>query len=274
MRSRRLGLVTAPLLAGVERLWANKNLAINGQTINPAMWFDGSGLDSSAKTWTCRQTGTVLTLSGAGADPTFAEKAPHLTTCDGSHQAANAKLWVGPDNSFGNVGTDDVLLEYVTRYQTNSLVFGKLSGSDGIQVLYTASVWRHLFNDGSGAKQITVTPSAGLQIMHCWVNRDEASTNGSRAYANAVGGSGVDCSSISGSLDQAVKMAFGHNSDAEAGAYGNLALLHFAQWHAADLIAAGSDGKDEMDALVKQRASLYFGTTARHNHASLTPESF
>lgn len=101
-------LTVDPVQAGVERLWANKSLTINGITVAPSCWFDGTGLNAVAKTWTCRQTGTVMSEAGAGASPTFDADGPVLLekVC----KCNNGKYLASVNAAFCDITTEDAVM--------------------------------------------------------------------------------------------------------------------------------------------------------------------
>lgn len=256
------GPIHAPILAGVERLWAHKALLINGTEAEPTFWFDGSGLDDSAKTWTCRKTGTVLSEAGSGSSPDLAAYGPHLG--ERAAKGEGGKYLEASGNDFGQITTEDIVFEIAARLRTGATqdrFVGKYTSPSGWAVQVLASHILNVYID-SGTPNASVN-SAVLDVgvwLHaiaflrkagygCW-------------YVNAVqSGAPVDISAV-GSLTIATPLTL-------VGSASNPLNDHLA------LVAAwkGSGWLDtHLQAQVaKDRASLFFGHTLLHSHGALTP---
>ena len=273
-RDSRYGLVTAPLLAGVERLWANREQVVNGTLITPVCWFGPDGLDGVVKTWTCRITGAVCSLAGSGSEPDFNVPAPHLS--DNALDCNAGKYLQSNESGCGDVSVEDMILLVASRgHSGGGRIVGKLNNSplQGWLHFQTGSQQYILLYSGGAPGGSVGAPaigdSYGLSIFT--VNRDEASTNGAIHYANGVAGAGVNLSGV-GTItcpSHYLQIGAGLGALPYSAPIGLVAL-----YKASDLFSSGATGKNEMDALAKVLTSLFFGTTARHNHASLTPESF
>lgn len=116
---------------GIERLWAARRLLINAQHVWPSFWFDGTGFNDTAKTWTCRQTGTVLTEAGTGTSPALVAS-PHSSEF-ATLYTASGKAVQDSGSSFGNVVNEDMALELVFRRgASGGWLLSKFDGGGGV----------------------------------------------------------------------------------------------------------------------------------------------
>lgn len=260
-RNEALGPIHAPILAGVERLWAHKRLL--GR--DPVFWFDGTGLDDDAKTWTCRQTGTVLSEAGAGASPDLAAYGPHL----GERVADfdGGKSLQSPNGIFGDIATEHFIFELaleITSSGSQRQIFDKRVGTTVVTILLAATnTLQAYIRDGvDGATIDAGAVSLGRVLAHLFVHR----SGFGQWYVNAVAsGAAVDVTAVD-SLTNAGQITIGAQ---EGGAAPHDSAVDCcALWKGDDLL----DTHLQPD-LAKERASLWLGHSLLHNHGPKTPDT-
>jgi hypothetical protein len=259
------GLITSPALAGAERLWGSKDLLINGVTVAPTFWFDGTGLDDTAKTWTCRQTGTVMTEVGSGDSPDLAALGPHF----GDRVAEGQEGKYMEEADLGDVTTEDLVFELTFRHiSTTALqrMLGRIwTAIQGYQLraVSGANLVLELYNAPATVATIVTAGFANGAYYHamCFCDR-----NGyAQWYLNAAtSGSAIDLTSVQGSLTNvsSLKILSAYTGgNPYGGQIGHAALWARDAWLDTHLQAT----------VAKERAALWMGHTALHNHGSLTP---
>lgn len=83
-------------------------MTINGVTRNPDIFLAGN--NASASGWTA-DFGHDFAITGTGASPDLTETTPYLDQC----VKCTAKSYVATDTSDGNIGTKDLVIEWVYR---------------------------------------------------------------------------------------------------------------------------------------------------------------
>jgi hypothetical protein len=262
-----LGLITCPMLGGVERLWrevGESGLLVNGQLVEPTFWLDGTGLDDSAKTWTCRKTGTVLSEAGSGSSPDLTARAPALGERGAEFEAA--KRLQGPNNTFGDLTTEDYVTLVVFRFGSVGILAAKrLNGVGNGQLLYrSGATLASYLNAGAGVQAVTANLTEGdWYIGTCFHHRPGSA----QWYINgAASGAAAAISGDSGSLTVASPLCLG--SYDTGGVAGDHTVALYAQYKGAAWL-----NSHLQPTVARELASLYFGKTALHNHAALCPST-
>jgi len=270
-RSNQRILAVSPRLAGVERLFTYRDLTINGVTVSPMFAF--RGVDATLTQWVCAQTGTVLSIAGAGSDPTINGHGPYLD--DRSVAFQNAKYYTAPNNTFGDIATEDFCVEAVSFIPTAGVAEYWMGHYNGTGYLITRSAgstntslfWR----DGATAKSTLLQPVVATWNHEMWfVNVSENSVNGSVGYLNTVAGSGTNPSGL-GSLSAATPFQLGAaNASAPCATY----IAWLAAWKLSNWFAAGAAGPAEWAIIARQRMALWTGNRALYQaNDTTTPSS-
>ena len=248
--------------AGVERLWNNRNLTINGITVEPTLWFDGTGLSVGAQTWTCRQTGTVLSLTGAGADPTFDAEGP--VNLEKAGKENGGKYFQAPNNTFGDITTEDFVL--LTLCVLPSTV------SKHIVSKRVALVGYDFFRDAAGflgayaRSGAAATVASAVNVVSWYLSAAFIDRSGfGQMYVNGVAsGAAVDVSGV-GSLTTASPFCIGNYGGGGAfqtdGPIALVALYKQSNWLDTHL----------QPTLARQQHALYCGMEAVYSAGTATP---
>lgn len=283
------GLVNAPLLAGVERLWnhlqQNGGLTINGATVQPSLFMAASdivGSDGSA-TWADRIAAVTYTVEGPHVVyPEVGNPAPHLQ--DLATKTFDARDYFAAASAYCDLTTneDAIWLALVRVEDNQTTCFGKIAA--GPTVGWNVGVYADLL------RTVSIIDTSS-NISRAWVpaqydkwgvafgaiNRSESTiATGTLATWNdsssGIGRSGAPNSV--GSLSNSVKTAIGTGEAGTGFALGTMDLALCAVWSQVDWFSAGATGITEMEAASKLLNSLIFGTTPLHTHGPDTPESF
>ena len=237
---------------------------INGSARTPRnLWRASQG---DADDWIAT-FGTSANLANAGSGSVITKMDHSLKFNAGEfHQSTSQVLY--------NLGSDDFVFEMVSQLPPNNdgdSLFWFAGGNNAND--HVAWYWDNTLNGGAGGiscdfravtAAIQTRGPSGLTPDNSWVhvmyfvNRDEASTNGSVCYVNGAAGTGVDPSSEDGELTPNVLSG---ETRVGGGGFESLPALNgqmawLACWHGASMIQAGSTGKDEIAALAAARAAL------------------
>ncbi len=163
-----------------------------------------------------------------------------------------------------NPGTHDMVLEAWVRHAggANEGVFGKRAGSGGGN-----DGWLLYFNSSTqvtvlleiGAAQATVqsaTLSADTAVhILAVIDRDEASTNGSRVYANGsrTGATGVDMSGAAASINPSTVLGIGARAGSDSLLWTGGKIVQCAVWTKASWFAGGAQNLTDWDAFAAAR---------------------
>jgi hypothetical protein len=254
-------------------------LTINGTTVTPTFRFLGK--DAAAGGWaTSDWPASPVTLAlQAGTAPTYNNGAYGLCSASDSVQFNNGGWFAAPDNALADIATEDILFEVVVKWggtATNYLI-GKYAGSEGwlfYEATGTAAFFIQDSGGGSQVKTTTALTDGAYYHIFAYINRDEASTNGSRIYLSGVAdGVGVDLSARSGTLTVAQPFAIGARSDGGGSQEATAGVVYAAMWLGADLIQAGADGPTEIAAVAKERAYAWMGRWPQIAKGTATPNT-
>ena len=235
-------------------------LTINGTTVKADVRYNGK--DAGASSWPPWGPGGSLTIT-SGTAPTLNNGSSLFSSCDDSVLFNNGAAYEDTGGTIGQITTEDIVVEAFVKTPASGTADGfiattRTAAKGWLLFIDNTDTFGFLINDGSSAALYSAAwdPFTWYHVM-CFINRDEASTNGSQIYVNGVAsGSGVDCSSEATSLS-AENFTIGRRSEASTGGLqSNVAL--FAMWKYANWFKSGSDGPAEWAEIAAQRhAELY-----------------
>lgn len=250
-------------------------LTVNATSMTLALACDAQGADGA--TWTCR-TGSgsqPLGLSVAGTNSPTVNALNPFTATDSSERSVSfpslSKSYDASTSSVADVATDDFAVEVVGRHRTagGDTVFDKcLAGTcaDGFSVL---GVGNTRIDIRTSSVTVSVTgPSVGARTWYHsigFVDRNEASTNGGIMYTNGGAGAGVDVSSKSGSLTNAIPISIGGS-----GATDSL-ISSIRIWRCSGCFAGGATNPAQWAPIARQRAATAFGVSPIIARGTATP---
>jgi len=214
-------------------------LTINGSTVYPTFRYKGG--DANGTIWMPWGYGEILTLTGAGAAPSYNQGSPLLGSDDDSVKfngtggsGVSGKSYNAGNNTYGNVGTNDLVLETVLRLDNSytGVILAKrhgLAGGWGAGwQLYTEPGYARVYlEDGS-------SNSVGLE----WVLTNnyyahliaflDASGN-AVMFLNGVQSAAVSAAVLT-NIDSAAVVTIGGYSDQTYGT--NVNMCYCAMWQA------------------------------------------
>ena len=249
-------------LFGVDNL--NPLLTINGVTAAPMFRYKGG--DASAGGWNAWGYGSALALqapsSVTGNVPTYNQGSPLLGPNDDSVKFNEGSYFNCSDNTVGDVATEDIVIEIVFKsvlsYATYHLCSKYIGSAKGWSIYKNATTnpLAMTITDATGTATISTATSSILNNTWyhamCFINRDEASTNGSFWYLNGVvNGVGVNCSSRAATITSTSKLAIGARSDGTLLTEDSVAYV--AMWKQANWHQAGAAGPAEWANVAKER---------------------
>lgn len=252
-------------------------LTINGITVYPTLRYKGG--DATSTIWTPWGYGETLTLQ-AGTAPTYNNGSPLLGSVDDSVKFNGVAdgYYVAKNNSFGDITTEDFVVELVVKPEISQFILGKGDfgvDDDGWQVYVTTNAVRLVFQPTGGSGQTILTPTISnqtwLHILY-FINRDENSTNGANAYCNAIAGNGVNCSGGAASItiNEPFNIGDGFYIPTQS------SVSYAAMWKQSDWHQAGAAGPAEWAVIAATRFAQLTGTypivgTATPTFARSTP---
>ena len=240
------------------------SLTVNSTSMTLVLACDAQGI--SGTNWTCRDANGNVTLSetGAGSSPTTTINTPFhaLDSAErGVSYLGTGKTHSGATSSVGDIGTDDLIVEWVGRApNTNASWIDKgIAATDGWSIGGTLSPNPRL-NIRTGSTTTQVNGAASLnQYVHfiVFADRNEASTNGAIAYTNGSSGTGVDISARSGSLSNASLFAVGGASGSASSGASITGSLRI--WKCTACFAGGASNPAQWAPIARQRVATVFG---------------
>lgn len=241
------------------------SLVVNGTPLTLVLACDAQGV--SGTSWACRDSGGPVTLAeaGTGGAPTSSPLTP-FEPLDSAERmvnyAASGRRHDAPTAAVADLTTDDLAVEYVGRTgASGAVLFGKgLTGVAGWEVSQSGTNSVRLFLRTASTSASVTTPTNATTASHqhaiIFVDRSEASTNGSVGYMNGAGGTGVDLSARSGSLSNASTFAVG----AVPGGAANVASVATIRiWRCAGCFAGGATNPTQWAPIARERAARAFG---------------
>ena len=246
---------------GVANLDAS--LTINGITVEPLIRYYGG--DAASGTWPAATYGTTLTEFLDTNTNSFNEGSPLMGADDDSILlSANAgSRFETSVSATGDLGTGDLALAILFKANTGGGTFlGKLS-TDGYQVAIASSTLRFLLDDADAQAGVATGTliNGAWYYANCFINRDEASTNGSRCYANNTAGTGVDLSALASTLTNSIGIAINSNGEGSAVGEVNTNLAYIAVYEAPGAwFQAGAAGPAEWATVHAEQFAKLTGT--------------
>lgn len=254
--------------------YLSAGLTINGTTVAPTLRCLGE--DADGTDWDCTGTDAAALALQAGGAPTTGAAVPTVDTNDRAVDFNAGGWYQAPNNSIGNLGTDDIVIEAVFQAQVASASREIIAKRDtnGIEFFVDTS-WKVSCRVDVGASTITavsdaVSPGSWNHAM-CFVNRDEASSSGMQLYVNgAVSGVGKDASAAAGSLNDAVPLGIGAYTPGGAAPYNDgVAFVQITKSPA--WFAAGSAGRDQWTVVAGEELSRLTGLYPQIARGTATP---
>ena len=239
---------------GVDNL--DPSLLINGVAETPAFRYKGG--DADATEWPVWTYGSTATLSGSGSAPSYNQGSPLLGSNDDSVKFNGGKVYT--DGANGEISTEDIVFEIIFKFDdaTDYLV-STFDGGTGYALYHNAAdnSVRLSIVDSSGASEVD---SGNVFVQDAWyhaivfVNRDEASANGSRWYINGVvAGAGDDLSSRQLTINAGTGVTLGGRLASAGGVSTNAAITYAAMWKRASWHQAGAPGPTEWATIAQER---------------------
>jgi len=240
--------------SGVANL--DEDIEVNGTTVSPTFVYYGG--DADGTNWIPRTGGQTLTLTATPV-PTYNDGSPCLGTNDDSVKFNDGGFYDGTDN---DVATEDFVIEVLFKHQADAgrYLISTYDGSTGY-ILYTNSDNARLYIEDSGGSSTlntgaVLTPGCWYYLL-AYVNRDEASVNGSFFYINGVAvGSGKDSSAVTGTLNT---NEFQLGASYLGSAKSTCNLAYCSMWKYSDLFSAGAQGEAEAANLAASRFAQVSG---------------
>jgi hypothetical protein len=241
----------------------DSSLTINGTAVTPEFRYKGG--DADGTDWAPWGYGETLALQ-AGTAPSYNQGSPLYGVNDDSVKFNGGGYYQADNNTFGDVSTNDIVLEMIFKVPAgaNEIAISKRDGTNAGWQLYSASGYLLFLLKDSDSASVNVQT---LQLcVGCWyhllvfINRDEASDNGSRIYVNGVQSYiGADFSSAAASANYATSFKIGAHG---AGGRFSREIAYAAMWQQADWHQAGADGPAEWAIIAKERFARLTGMYA------------
>jgi hypothetical protein len=246
--------------AGVDNL--NPELTIGGVTETPMFRYKGG--DASATGWPKWTYGEDLNFVSAGTNPTYNAGSPCLGSNDDSVKFNAGDYFEGDNTTFGNIGTDDIVIEIVAQINGSSLNYlgaKRVSYNQEGWGLFSNSSLLHLAieDTSSSVKVLSSTSSFSMpQWVHVlvFIDRNENSTNGGKLFINGVLEDSENFSTL-GTTDGSSAMTFGAS---DGGTYrGKHNVAYAAMWKKSDWMQGGATNATEWDAIAEERFAKVSG---------------
>jgi hypothetical protein len=240
-------------LSGIDRLPVG--LTMNGATEFPQIRYKGG--DANAVDFPAWTYGPTLDITG-GVAPSYNQGSPLLGLNDDSVKFNNGAAYEDTAGLGGQVTTQDFVIELIFKHFAPSTDFlmGTYSTIGWAAYISAAGLLNFFIYDSGGG--IAVRSAAVLVPNHYYhgmlfVNRDEASTNGSQVYLNgAASGAGKDISPYAGDLTGA-DLTIGKKSGATNNSETN--FLYGAMYRRSNWSQAGASGPAEWALIAEDRFS-------------------
>lgn len=249
-------------------------LTINGTAVEPT--FRYTAVDADSTDWDAWDYGETLTANSVGG-VTFNDGSPLLGTYDDSVKFDGTGYFQADNDSFADITTEDFVIEvvFIATATTIGRLINKYASSTGYVVLESGGTGQLVFTMGDGTTAAVATTALTEGAWYhalLFVNRDEASTNGSQWYINGLAnGSGQDLSAKANiTVSSALTIA--------AGVAGNDAwdknIAYCAMWKQSDWHQAGAAGPTEWADVAKARFLKLTGFYPQKSEGSPLPTTF
>lgn len=242
------------------------SLTVNSVSMTLVLACDAQGI--SGTNWTCRDSGGNVTLSeaGAGTSPASSILTPWhgLDSAErGAVYTATGKVHAAAVSSVGDITTEDMVVEFVykgTTANNGRLIDKGIGATDGWSLRQSSASNSLAFElrTASVTTAVSSPATAAGQWYHgiVFIDRDEATTNGSVFYINSGAGTGVNLSGKSGSLTNSTVLNVGGVSSSAA-ALGPIVSLR--AWKCAACFAGGATNPTQWAPIARERTARAFG---------------
>lgn len=211
-------------IGGIDQLPAP--LTINGVTKLPTFRYRGG--DADGTDWDAWTYGETLTAAGSGGS--FDQGTPWWGDSDYSVDPAGTRDWRASGNTFGDVTTEDIVVEVLLRSPcstASSLAGKKTSASTAGWEVRTDTAKRMLFYCGDGVATFGPTSAGNSILPHVWnygICFFDRSGYG-QWYVNGAASGGAADVTACGTCTIAEVMRIGERSDGSLAAEQHIAYL-------------------------------------------------
>lgn len=237
-------------------------LTVNGISISPDIRIDGAGATTSVWTPTI---GTSLPIASTGTLPTVGIDTP-LTSNESAVAFSAGQVYQSTSTTFCDITTEDVAFEFIfnqkTIEQSKYLIAkkGTAGAGWGFQVYSGASRAAFLVTDAAAGTLVLNTATniaMGWNIVHVFVDRNEASTNGAAIYINGILLTSINPNTATGSWSNTKALTIGSDSDFAAKATQDIAFCQM--WKSSNWFAGGATNLTQWLAIARDRSAQLFG---------------
>lgn len=240
------------------------SLTVNSVSMTLVLACDAQGI--SGTSWSCRDSSGAVTLSeaGTGSSPTSSTLSP-FRALDSAERAAvyasGGKRHDAASSSAFDLTTEDLAIEVVGKMSdtASAVIIDKgLAGTDGWRIVQNGTVAFNLSLRTASTTTTTFGPTVGASTWHhsmFFVDRSEASTNGSIIYTNGTAGSGNNMSARSATLTNASTFAVGA---ASAGTSTASVVTSFKVWKC-NACFSGTANLTQWAPIARERTAKAFG---------------
>lgn len=236
-------------------------LTVNSTTVEPLFYFTGNYFNGGS--WQSQVGGVTLPLVGSGSAPTKeSDPLDGWVAVDGVDY--NDGQYHESDNSIFDLGTGDLVFELVFKSPASGSDFPGIIGGGDIS---STTGWEFIALPGSNAVRLYLKSASGTLVTYvvtsitadtyyhiiAFVNRDEASSNGSRIFRNGTLASSVNPTASPGALECGGSFLVGNGRSAEY----REPIVAFGVWEQANWFASGTGSHAEWGFLADDRAGLF-----------------
>jgi hypothetical protein len=238
---------------GVDQLDAS--LTINGTTVTPTFRYKGGDADTTD--WNYWGYGEDLTYNAGGGAVSVNQGSPLLGANDDSVLFDGNAYYNASGNSLADITTEDIVLEFVFNSGDLAATYRPVSkyvGTTGWEYyIVTSGAGAFSIHDGTDFQQVIHAALDANTWYHvvCFINRNEASANGSQIYVNGIAsGAGVDMSTAADTITSATKLSLGSRNGVSSFPSN---IAYCAMWKQSDWHQAGAAGPAEWATIAKER---------------------
>lgn len=239
---------------------SSTSLTVNSVALTNVLDCWASGI--SGTNFVC-STGGTFTESGSGTSPTTTTNTPFTTSTTAVQMGSGTKYYAAPNTTNGDITTEDFAIEIITRADptNNAVVFQKTDGTAGWLVVGNGTNFtlRLTTSGTSTAVNLGQTLTSTVWNHHiCFVDRNEASTNGAICYNNGTANTGADLSARSASLTNSTAASIG-----ASGASSNGPIVLVREWKCPagtpNCFAGGATNATQWAAVSLERSARAWG---------------
>lgn len=240
-------------------------LTVNSTAMTLLLACDAQGV--SGTNWSCRNSAGALTLSeaGTGSSPVSSIQTPFRAS-DSLERVvryiSSGKRHDAPTSSVGDIGSEDIAVEYVGKLGAVSganIIEKGTAGTTGWTLAQSGTLNVNLRIKTAGVfGTVTAGGSHTDSFVHTifFIDRDEASINGSFGYGNGTAGSGVNMSTRAGSLSTASVLALGA---ASGGTANDNTVASIRVWTCSACFAGGATNPLQWGQIARSRSAVAWG---------------